>query len=99
MRKRIRRLICRHYKHPVLEKFMGKLNNAYYDLFWFVTDTRVPATNNAAEQKLREIVVHRKIRGAIRSEKTMEWLGNLFTCVTTWQQHGLDPFAKMAAYV
>ena len=31
--------------------------------------------------------IHRKIRGSIRSEDTMEWLGYLFTCITTWKMH------------
>ena len=48
---------------------------------------------------LREIVIHRKIRGSIRSEDTMEWLGYLFTCITTWKMRGLDPLKEMAAYI
>ena len=99
MRKRVRRLIDRHKDHPVLEKFMRKLDNAFPNMFWFVVDPDVPATNNAAERLLREIVVHRKIRGSIRSKDTFVWFASLFTCVTTWEFHGKDAFAELAAYV
>ena len=99
LRKRVRRLIGKYQDNPVLGGFMGKIGRAYASLFRFVTDPRVPPTNNAAERGLREIVVHRKIRGAIRSEDTMTWLGNLFTCMTTWEQRGLNPSAMAAAYV
>ena len=58
----------------ILEKFMIKLRNAGSDLFRFVLDPTIPPTNNAAERGLREIVVHRKIRGSIRAEETMTWM-------------------------
>ena len=90
---------ARRYKDdPVLEKFAVKLKNAGADLFRFVLNPEIPSTNNAAERALREIVVHRKIRGGIRAEVTMEWLGNFFTCVHTWQQQNLDWLKKIAAY-
>ena len=90
---------ARRYKDdPVLEKFAVKLKNAGADLFRFVLNPEIPSTNNAAERALREIVVHRKIRGGIRAEVTMEWLGNFFTCVHTWQQQNLDWVKKIAAY-
>ena len=81
------------------KSFRTKLGNAYEDLFRFILDPRIPPTNNAAERGLREIVIHRKIRGSIRSEDTMEWLGYLFTCITTWKMRGLNPLKEMAAYI
>ena len=66
------RYIARQYADdPVVAKFMGKLDRAAGDLFVFVLDPRIPPTNNIAERGLREIVVHRKIRGAIRAAETM----------------------------
>ncbi len=79
-------------------KFMGKLGRALPDLFRFVLDPSIPPTNNAAERGLREIVVHRKMRGGIRAEGTMEWMGNLFTCVSTWKNRGLDYLQEIARY-
>ena len=99
LRKRVSRIINRHAGHPVLDKFMTKLANALPNLFRFVTDPSIPATNNAAERGLRELVVHRKVRGSIRSEKTMDWLANIFTCVTTWKARGIDYMTQMVAYI
>ena len=99
LRKRVSRIIDRYADHPVLEKFMTKLSNALPNLFRFVTDPSIPATNNAAERGLRELVVHRKVRGSIRSEKTMDWLANIFTCVATWKARGIDCMTQMVAYI
>ena len=99
LRRRVREILAKCADVAVLEEFTTKLGNAYEDLFRFVLDPRIPSTNNAAERGLREIVVHRKIRGSIRSKNTMRWLGNLFSCVTTWQQRGIDHLAEIARYV
>ena len=99
LRKCVREILAKYADVTVLEKFMTKLGNAYEDLFRFVLDPRIPSTNNAAERGLREIVVHRKIRGSIRSKGTMRWLGNLFSCVATWQQRGIDHLSEIARYV
>ncbi len=99
LRKRVSRIINRYADHPVLEKFMTTLSNALPSLFRFVIDPAIPATNNAAERALRELVVHRKVRGSIRSVKTMDWLANLFTCVTTWKARGIDYAAQVARYI
>ena len=71
LRKRALRIITRYADHPVLEKFMTTLSNALPSLFRFVIDPAIPAINNAAERVLRELVVHHKVRGSIRSEKTI----------------------------
>ena len=55
--------------------------------------------NNAAERGLREPVVHRKVRGSIRSEETMKWWGNLFTCIMTWRARNVDIHEELAKYV
>ena len=92
---RTRRLARVYADDPVIGKFMGKLDRASGDLFQFVLDPRIPSTNNAAERGLREIVVHRKIRGSIRSRETMQWMGNLFTCVTAWKAMNRDYLAEI----
>ena len=78
---------------------MTKLKNANDDLFRFVLNPEIQSTNNAAERALREIVVHRKIRGGIKAEKTKEWMANFFSCITTWKNQKLDYLAEMAKYV
>ena len=95
---RIDRIVARYADDPILEKFMIKLRNAGSDLFRFVLDPTIPPTNNAAERGLREIVVHRKIRGSIRAEETMTWMANFFSCVMTWKNKKLDYLAEIAKY-
>ena len=76
LRGRVRRLIDTYEEIPELKQFLTvKLRNAEPDLFLYVLDPRVAPTNNAAERGLREPVVHRKVRGSIRSEGTMIWWG------------------------
>ena len=100
LRKRVKRLIDTYGENPVLNHFLTvKLRNAERDLFLYVVDPRVTSTNNAAERGLREPVVHRKVRGSIRSEETMKWWGNLFTCIMTWRARNVDIHEELAKYV
>ena len=82
----------------VARRFLGKLGRAAPGLLEFVADPRIPPTNNAAERGLREIVIHRKIRGTLRSEAGMENIGNILTCAATWKNAGLDYVAEMQKY-
>ena len=85
---------------PELKQFLTvKLRHAAPGLFLYVFDPRVASTNNAAERGLREPVVHRKVRSSIRSEDTMIWWGNLFTCVMTWKARNMDTYTELAKYV
>ena len=95
---RMLKMINKYRSHSLPGKCMEKLECALPDTFRFVLDSEIPADNNPAERHLREPVVHRKIRGCIRSEKTMEWLGALFTCVSTWKCQGLDYVKELAKY-
>ena len=95
---RMLRMINKYRTHSLLNQCMKKLERALPDTFRFVLDSEIPADNNPAERHLREPVVHRKIRGCIRSEETMEWLGALFTCVSTWKCQGLDYVKELAKY-
>ena len=97
--KRVKRLIVKYRDHHILNGFITHLANARPHLFLYVIDPSVPSTNNAAEKKLREPVVHRKVRGAIRAEETMVWLSNLFTCIMTWRSTGADLRCELRKYV
>ena len=91
--------VAKYANDPILEKFMIKIKNARNNLFQFVLDPEIPSTNNAAERGLREIVVHRKVRGGIRAKETMTWMANLFSCVMTWKNTGRDYLAEIAKYI
>lgn len=66
---RLEKIISVHESDWQLCKFVTKLRNAKDSLFTFLLHPGVPPTNNAAEQALRESVIHRKIRGLVRNEK------------------------------
>ena len=61
------------------------------ELFAFVEDPAVPATNNAAERSIRPVVVARKISGGTRSPTGTSTFTALATLFGTWRARGLDP--------
>jgi len=65
-------------------------------LFQFVVDPRVPATNNAAERAVRPLAVSRKISGGTRSPQGSETKGILASLFTTWRLQGLNPLSACA---
>jgi transposase len=64
------------------------------DLFVFVEDPTVPATNNGSERSLRPLVVCRKISGGTRSEDGSTTKMTLASIFGTWRAQGLNPFAE-----
>ena len=96
---RMRRLINRCRDHHILGPCMKKLERALPDSFWFVLDPKIPSTNNAAERALREFVIQNRIRGCLRSEKSMSRISNVMTCFATWKNRRLDPLAEMCKYL
>ncbi|NIQ82846.1 MAG: IS66 family transposase [Anaerolineae bacterium] len=56
-----------------------------HELFVFISDPAVPATNNLAERSLRPAVVARKISGGTRSDKGSETKTGLMSIFGTWQ--------------
>jgi transposase len=67
------------------------------DLFVFVEDPAVPATNNATERSLRHLVTARKISGGTRSPAGTATRMTLATLFGTWRLHGRDPLAECRA--
>ena len=61
------------------------------ELFMFVADAAVPATNNAAERSLRPLVIARKISGGSRSVKGSRTRMVLQSLIATWELRGQDP--------
>jgi hypothetical protein len=61
------------------------------ELFVFVEDPAVPATNNAAERSLRHLVVGRKISGGTRSDAGSTTKMTLASLFGTWHVQGLNP--------
>ena len=64
------------------------------ELFVFVEDRAVPATNNAAERSLRHLVTSRKISGGTRSAAGTATKMTLATPFGTWRLHDLNPLVE-----
>lgn len=67
------------------------------ELFVFVEEPAVPATNNAAERSLRHLVTMRKISGGTRSAAGTATKLALATLFGTWRAQDLDPLAECRA--
>lgn len=64
------------------------------ELFEFVRQAGVEATNNRSERAIRGLAVVRKISGGSRSEEGSRTRMRLQTLFSTWVGRGLDPFAE-----
>jgi len=81
-----------------VRKFVGKVSSAGSRLFTFLLyDT--DSTNNDCERVLREVVIHRKIRGLLRNGKGMRMFGNMMTAVMTCRLRGLNPLERVRRYL
>ncbi len=67
------------------------------ELFVFVEEPAVPATNNAAERSLRHLVTARKISGGTRSAAGTATKMTLATLFGTWRLQGLNPLDECRA--
>jgi hypothetical protein len=67
------------------------------DLFTFITEPGVPATNNAAERSLRHLVVARKISGGTRSPHGTTTRMTLASLFGTWRAQNRNPYHESVA--
>jgi transposase len=100
---RLKELRSQQLQDPALtrqqKKVLLSMENHWQGLTLFLTDPRIPLTNNRAERLLRPIVVSRK--NSYGSGK--EWSGmlaaKLFTVLQTWLTNGLDPQKLLLEYL
>jgi hypothetical protein len=67
------------------------------EVFVFVEEPAVPATNNAAARSLRHLVTRRTISGGTRSAAGTATTMTLATLFGTWRLQGLDPLTECRA--
>ena len=91
---KLRYILSKKYADADAVKFVSKLKSASRDLFTFTMFRGVDPTNSHAERELREPIVHRKIRGQLKSEKGMVMFSRLMTAVSTWKLQNLNPFLE-----
>jgi transposase len=81
----------------VQAKLCRRIQRHLHELFVFVADPRVPATNNAAERSLRHLVTSRKISGGTHSERGTTAKMTLASLFGTWRLQGHNPFTACYA--
>jgi transposase len=92
--RKLRYLLSKVYRDPDVVAFVSKLQRASNELFTFTMFRGVEPTNNCGERELKEPIVHRKIRGQLKSEKGTVMFSRLMTAVSTWKLQGLNPFEE-----
>lgn len=75
--------------------FLGKLDKAKNDLLTAIDYDYVDLTNNLAERLLRNIVIQRKIRRYVASDKGKIILINHATTFQTWKLKNMNPYEEM----
>lgn len=65
------------------------------ELFTFVTDPRVPPTNNEAERAIRPVVTGRKVSGGTRSAQGSSDAMKRASLFRTWHARDLNPFTQV----
>ena len=89
--------VCRPFRDDPLavqRKLCRRIDKHQKELFVFVSDPEVPATNNAAERSLRHLVTSRKISGGTQSPIGTTTKMTLATIFGTWRLRGLNPLQE-----
>jgi transposase len=89
-------ILCRAQPATGRQATLCKRVERYHpELFMFIADPAVPATNNAAERALRPLVIARKISGGTRSANGSRTRMILQSLIGTWELRGQDPMTAM----
>jgi transposase len=88
LRKELSRLEGCTLSHEKALTLQARLQRHHDEWLVFVDDPRVPPTNNPAEQKLRPLVVLRKITFGHRSEAGARRMAKIMTIKETAKAHG-----------
>jgi transposase len=73
----------------------GKIAGGLGHWLTFVGEPAVSPTNNAAENALREPVVHRKIIGTLRNDRGMFVHETVLSLLATWSQQGRNQYDEL----
>jgi transposase len=87
----MRRLVTPVKTHAANERLAKHLENHLDDLFTFLRDPLVDATNWRAEQAIRPAVVNRKVWGGNRTWDGAEVQSIVMTVLVTAAQQAIDP--------
>jgi len=80
----ILQLTLRHYKHITIRRFVNNLyNRDVENLFRFVNDPEIDATNNISERELRSLVIIRKLSNGSKSTRGANTTAILLSMIQT----------------
>ena len=86
----------KRYKHSEVRKFVKSICKFHREnLFRFVANAEIDATNNRAERGIRKAVIIRKISNGNRSKKGADIFGVLLSVVETLKLQGKNPLKEM----
>src|SRR3989344_2139024 len=86
----------KRYKHSEVRKFVKSVCKFHREnLFRFVTNLEIEATNNRAERGIRKAVIIRKISNGNRSKKGVDIFGVLLSVIETLKLQGKNPLKEM----
>ena len=84
-------------EHEGLDDKLTYIQNGRGDWARCVLHPGMPATNNPAEQALREHVIRRRLFQTFRSETGAERYQHAASLLDTWRLQGRDPFQELEA--
>ena len=87
----MRRLVALVKSHVANERLAKHLENHFADLFTFLREPAVDATNWRTEQAIRPAVVNRRVWGGNRTWNGAEVQAILMTILVTANQHTINP--------
>ena len=86
----------KRYKHSEVRKFVKSVCKFHREnLFMFVSNPEIEATNNRAERGIRKAVIIRKISNGSRSKKGANIFGVLLSVIETLKIQGKNPLKEM----
>jgi transposase len=80
-------------------KLLKRYKKERGDLFTFLSDSRIPATNNACERALRTSVIYRKVTGGFRSDWGRDLYAAIRSVVNTGLQNNLNPAQALSSAI
>lgn len=85
-----------HFEHKSIRTFRNSICKKHRgNLFHFVTNPAVPATNNGTERAIRKVVIIRKVSNGSRSEKGARILETILSIIETIRLQGKNPLEEM----
>ena len=76
--------------HAAGVKFQGVIRKIRHQMFVFVTNRAIPATNNESERSLRPAVTFRKITNGFRTEWGVKFYADVRTVIETGRRNGIS---------